>query len=392
MYLFRRIGSTGTTSKYWMARFIGPHGRPVLKTTRQENKDKAREVAEKWERAATLARADEFTASTALEYFAAILRETTGERLNVPRLSDYIESWLEGKRTLAKAQSSIGRYKGVLKAFRLSLPEKRRNALLASITPLEIEHFRDLEKASGKGATTTNFGVKVLRGLFNSARRKGLIMTNPAEAVELLPQETEERLPFDEEQVKALLAAARADGENQWIGMVLLGFHCGLRLTDAADLSWDGIDLAGRTLSYRAKKTARRKGNKETTIALHSDAMRYLDSLPVTDVAGQKLFPSLAGRGSGGHKGLSKEFSALMDKAGITVPLGLQKQGKGRQFRALGFHSLRHSFISRLANLEVSSDLRKELVGHSSDEVHERYTHLDLTLQRRAIGQLRSVL
>jgi len=81
-----------------------------------------------------------------------------------------------------------------------------------------------------------------------------------------------------------------------------------------------------------------------------------------------------------------------MDKAGITVPLGLQKQGKGRQFRALGFHSLRHSFISRLANLEVSSDLRKELVGHSSDEVHERYTHLDLTLQRRAIGQLRSVL
>src|SRR6516165_6346678 len=142
MYLFRRIGSTGTTSKYWSARFIGPHGRPVLKTTRQENKDKAREVAEKWERAATLARADEFTASTALEYFAAILRETTGERLNVPRLSDYIESWLEGKRTLAKARSSIGRYKGVLKAFRLSLPEKRRNALLASITSLEIEHFR----------------------------------------------------------------------------------------------------------------------------------------------------------------------------------------------------------------------------------------------------------
>ena len=109
MYLFRRTGSTGTTSKYWSARFIGPHGRPVLKTTRRQDKQEAREVAEKWERAATLSRADEFTANTALEYFNEILAATTGEELNVPRLSAYIESWLEGKRPLNKAQSSIGR-------------------------------------------------------------------------------------------------------------------------------------------------------------------------------------------------------------------------------------------------------------------------------------------
>jgi integrase len=81
-----------------------------------------------------------------------------------------------------------------------------------------------------------------------------------------------------------------------------------------------------------------------------------------------------------------------MDKAGITVPVGVEKEGKGRQFRALGFHSLRHSFISRLANSEVSADVRQEMVGHSSDEIHRRYTHLDLSLQQKAIGQLSSIL
>jgi integrase len=127
------------------------------------------------------------------------------------------------------------------------------------------------------------------------------------------------------------------------------------------------------------------QGNKETTIALHQDVIRFLDTLPVTDVTGQKLFPSLAGRGSGGHKGLSREFSPLMDKAGITVPMGLKKEGKERQFRPLGYHSLRHSFISRLANQGISADVRKELSGHSSDSVHERY------VQREAINHLGSV-
>jgi integrase len=53
---------------------------------------------------------------------------------------------------------------------------------------------------------------------------------------------------------------------------------------------------------------------------------------------------------------------------------------------------LRHSFVSRLANLEVLPDVRKQLAGHSSDEIHRRYVHLDISLQAKAIGKLPSVL
>ena len=81
-----------------------------------------------------------------------------------------------------------------------------------------------------------------------------------------------------------------------------------------------------------------------------------------------------------------------MAAAGVRSPLGEKKTGKGRQFKQLGFHSLRHTMISNLANADVSADVRKEFAGHSSDEIHRRYTHLDLETQRRAIARIPSIL
>jgi len=206
----------------------------------------------------------------------------------------------------------------------------------------------------------------------------------------MLPEEGEQRVPFTSEQVKALLTVA----SFEWRGMILCGFHAGLRLTDIANLTWSNIDLLRRTVTFRPKKTANRKrgSDKNTTVALHPDIILYLESLPVSDNPEQPLFPTLYRKLSGSHQGLSNSFSRLMEKANIPIPLGVEKAGKGHRFRALGFHSLRHSFVSRVANSEVNADIRKQIVGHSSDETHRRYMHLDLSLQRKAIDQLPSVL
>jgi integrase len=69
-----------------------------------------------------------------------------------------------------------------------------------------------------------------------------------------------------------------------------------------------------------------------------------------------------------------------------------EKSGKGRRFSRLTFHSLRHGINSRLANLGTSQDVRKLVVGHSSDSVNDGYTHLSSDTMRTAINQLGSVL
>jgi len=43
---------------------------------------------------------------------------------------------------------------------------------------------------------------------------------------------------------------------------------------------------------------------------------------------------------------------------------------------------------SSLENAEVPADVRKQIVGHSSDQIHKRYVHLELALQAKAIANL----
>ena len=69
-----------------------------------------------------------------------------------------------------------------------------------------------------------------------------MITGNVAEAVDLLEEDPDKRLPFSVEQVRALLEVA----DTEWRGLILLGFYAGMRLGDAARLTWGNIDLENR--------------------------------------------------------------------------------------------------------------------------------------------------
>ena len=62
--------------------------------------------------------------------------------------------------------------------------------------------------------------------------------------------------------------------------------------------------------------------------------------------------------------------------------------GKGRTTSSLSFHSLRHSFVSALANAGVARELRQKLSGHSDERSHARHTHHELETLRAAVAKL----
>ena len=49
------------------------------------------------------------------------------------------------------------------------------------------------------------------------------------------------------------------------------------------------------------------------------------------------------------------------------------------------FHSLRHTFISQMANANVSQELRRKLAGHASDEMNDLYPHTQVETLRQAV-------
>jgi hypothetical protein len=83
---------------------------------------------------------------------------------------------------------------------------------------------------------TIGLDLRVIRSAFSSARRQGLILHNPAEAIDL-PTNDLERDVFRPRDLPALLAVA----SPEWHTLILCGYYLGGRLSDMASLSWNSV-------------------------------------------------------------------------------------------------------------------------------------------------------
>lgn len=322
------------------------------------------------------------------------IRELSGDSaIRVKSLADYSTEWLRSKEVTI-SEGTFVRYKGFVNDFLAHVGKQRASATVEAVTPQDVKAFRDLHVKEGKSETTANLALKTLRSLFNDARREGLISTNPAEAVKTFDVEKEARDVFTHEQLCALVVKA----SPEWKTAILLAYYSGLRLRDAVSLSWDNVNFELRQIRYFPRKSNRGQSRRpdwkkhvtgQLEVPLMPEVEAHLLSLPSSDDPAAKLCPTLAAKSTGGNRGLSRMFQRVMAAASIHSDRGVEKKGKGRQFKTLGFHSLRHTFVSELANADVPADVRRQISGHSDEKIHERYTHLSLDTKRRALAHLR---
>jgi integrase len=369
---------------YWVARFTNHEGKRVNRSTKMTNRQKAQALADRWEAAAKLAGRRELVQAAAVRVLDEMMVATIGEEMKRDSIGDYFVKWMnEPGKHGKRSDATLKAYTTQITGFLAHLGEERSKASVSSLMAAEIEAWRNAELRSGKSAKTANTAVATLRAALEKAVRQGVILHNPAKAVDRIEVAGDEKLPFTREEVAALLRVA---GDTDWRGMVAIGAFTGARLTDAAGMTWGCVDLVTKTLSFIPKKT-QKTAPKPLVIAMHPQLAEVLNALP-PGIGKAPLFSTLHGRSSGSAGGLSNEFAALMKKAGVLVARGSAKTGKGRVVNAKSFHSLRHFFVSQLASQEISADIRKMMAGHASDSAHARYTHLSLEHQRKAVAKL----
>jgi len=389
-------------SPYYVGVFRGADGRQHHRSTKQTRRDKALALCEKWERQAKQLRASSLRNKemVAEAFIAATQRAATGDfsesvargvlnqildaaghsPMQGDSVRDFLLAWATSKET-TKASGTGKRYRHTVEEFITHLGTKADHPL-SSVLPRDIEAFRDLQVKLGKSACTANLEVKTLRIPFNQARRQGLILSNPGEAVELLDAGARTRRPFTQEEVQRLLKAA----DEEWRGLILVGLCTGLRLGDASGLRWSDIDLGRGTLTVQPQKRKRGTTPRVLENILLPDLRDHLTSLQRPTDAAAPVFPKLSQAKISGNHGLSYRFQALMEQAGVRgATHAREKPGKGRNFKELTFHSLRHSYVSWMANQGVPKEVRKKLAGHTSD-VHDRYTHLELDRLRMELS------
>ena len=225
---------------------------------------------------------------------------------------------------------------------------------------IEYLVHRQIEGASRK---TTAKSLSALRAFFAFLVREGLMPANPAEHVETprIPRHIPE--VYSREEVERLLAAIDLSTPGGMRDRFLfeLIYSCGLRVSEAAELSLDRI--------YRQDKFIRvvGKGSKERVVPIGDLALEWLDrylSEARSALAGGRRIKALFVNHRGTpltRKGMWKRFKRYALLAGLN--------GK--------IHTLRHSFATHL--LRGGADLRtvQVLLGHADIGTTQIYTHVD---------------
>ncbi|MFM8471820.1 MAG: tyrosine-type recombinase/integrase, partial [Limisphaerales bacterium] len=313
----------------------------MLRSTKQTARAPALAVALELERAAKLAKRGELVEAQARDILADIMkRADTRETLRTLSIESHLRQWLATKEA-RKSAGTAERYGCVVNGFLASLG-KRADKPLTALVAKDVDGFLNARLKQSVSPSTACLDVRILRTALNKARRDGLIATNPAEAVELPDVESVERGTFTQPEVRMLVDTAR----GEWKTLILLAYFTGARLGDCCRVAWEGVDLAGGSLTYTQGKT----GHK-LTVPLHPDLLAHLEALAGTDAAEPFVMPGMANLKTGGRHGLSEGFKRIMRKAGLDLQT---VQGAGvRMLSKRTFHALRHSFTSALANAGV---------------------------------------
>ena len=217
---------------------------------------------------------------------------------------------------------------------------------------------------TNRSPETANKYVRVLKRVWNLNR----VDPNPWGAFRKLKVESVQRRALSREEVDFLIA--KAEGEMRTL--FVLGAYTGMRLGDCQRFRWEMV--CGDRLMVRTSKTKRLAG-----IPIHPTLARELGKPKKSGY----LMPELA---SWPEWKLSEAVQRHFAACGFEQPQ--KRDGYKRAMGVVGFHSLRSTFITRLGAAGVPLAVVREMVGHVSEEMSQRYFRADDAMAKKAIEAL----
>lgn len=216
----------------------------------------------------------------------------------------------------------------------------------------------------------------------------GLDGFNPWREIAPLDKETHARRELTVEELMRLTGSL--DGE--WRTLFALGIYTGLRLGDAVSLDWGAVDLARGFIQWIPHKTA--KHGTIVRIPLFPALAAILAETPAKKRRGP-ILPALAEEYREHEKRLNYRVRLAFENAGIETQGETERRNPktktARKAVEVGFHSLRHTFVSLCANAGVPLHIVQAIVGHSNAKMTAHYFHVDDDALRGAVAVLPDV-
>ena len=284
-----------------------------------------------------------------------------------PPFADRIADYLARKRSTLADPSTAERYG---RYFR-EAPETRGKTMRELVTQ-DFERYRERRRKAGavaarrkRGAAslaTVNKELSFARAVFydfiEAMEDKGLApIPNPVRT-RLFAPEAPGRTRYLKEDEERRLRAALPDAAD-W-SKVLFAIHTGLDRGEEFALRWSAVDLTTRVISAERRK-GRRKGTIPVRVPINDELLEVLRALP-SRLTSEWVFPRADSNGPDNGREFDRlVFRPALRRAGI------------RDFR---WKDLRHTFASRLRMEGVEIQTIRDLMGHTTTRMTERYSHL----------------
>ena len=237
---------------------------------------------------------------------------------------------------------------------------------LVEITRKDIDDWiLGLPSAHGISANTANKMLSLMKQMLRVAVNEGIIPSSPAETVSPLVEKEKRRGAFTEDDVKRIFSIEWSS-DLAYTAAFLSAFT-GMRLGEVRALRpsriHDGYILVDSSWSDTSGIKTTKSGKARV--------------VPITKRIQTMLRKASEGRADD-ELIFSSDGKVPFDDKRFSCPLKETMGKLGIDFygRNLSFHSFRHFFNTQIVAAGVSGEIVRNIVGHESIEMTDRYLHL----------------
>lgn len=311
-------------------------------------------------------------------------QENAGKAQSIS-LAGWIEYWLQNEVAGTVRESSYQTYRRQI--VRHLLP--RLGALpLASLTPAVIGEFASALEESRLAANTVKNVFRLLAASLQFAVEEGVLSKNPCRRVRLKGGVREEQRVLDPaEQERMRRGAQGPDGV-----FMLLGLYAGMRLGEICALKWSDIDwargqLSVRRVAQRVLGSGPRGSSPKTRLMIGPPkSVRSARTIPIPAFLMRMLEELREKRDAGADEYVFGRTKAMEPR---TAQRRFQRKMRELNISGVHFHTLRHSFATRLLEIGIDVKTVSLLLGHSSARTTlDYYAHSLPQRQKEAVERL----
>ncbi|MDX9963949.1 site-specific integrase [Desulfobacter postgatei] len=260
--------------------------------------------------------------------------------------------------------------------FRLWIKTTMGDKPLKDISAFDLERLKKAMLKEGRAPRSVEYALTTLGQIFRHAERLDYYQGDIPTTKVKKPKYDNKRVRFlSHDEAHTLLEILQKKSQETY-EMALLSLHCGLRAGEVFSLTWKDIDLDHGLVTLLDTKSG-----KTRTVSMTADVQSFFMEKD-TGSKQDLIFPD---RQTGGiRKQISKSFPRAVSETGLNDGIEDRRQ-------RVTFHTLRHTFASWLVMNGISLYDVKELLGHATLTMTERYAHLAPDRNKKAAATMEKV-